>query len=102
MPKYTKKHLEAVGKRMAEYEEVLAAKSFIKLGGCDVCFSFPHDTARFCARCLFYSSRNDRDCMDSDSGNVGEECLSARAQRDQQQHLLLQLAKNGYEYREVE
>ena len=90
---YSKLNVDAVTVRMRQYEEVLAAPEFVQLDSCDVCDTVSTD----CLKCLFYTWDEDEDCMDTDT-QLGAACETKKAQRGQQQFLLSQMAKNGWEF----
>lgn len=94
---FTKEHVEAVSKRLREYEKALASKEFVLLEMCDVCETVPDvDDEDPCAGCLFNYYKDGSFCMTSKDGLVGARCRTKQQQRAQFRHLLGQLDKNGW------
>ena len=107
--KYTKKHIEAVEKRLQQYEDALASPVFKKLRSCGICRTVGtrHGLPN-CSRCLFnhdntldvYGQPQDEGCVSPyDGWMTGAWCETKEEQRRQFKYLLRQLDKNGYEWR---
>ena len=95
MPNYSKRHIEFVSERMRQHEQAQLSPEFVRLDLCDACI-----TVNSCRKCLF-CCRGDGErypCIGPD-GNTGHNCVSKEEQASQQEHLLSQLDKNGYEFK---
>ena len=107
--KYTKKHIEAVEKRLQQYEDALASPKFRQLRRCGICRTVGvKDRLPDCSRCLLnhngtldsYGDPQMEGCVNPDDGwMTGAWCDTKQDQRRQFKHLLRQLGKNGYEWR---
>ena len=104
--RYSKKHIAAVEARLQQYEEVLVrGKRFKRLDWCTICDDlensplFKGDT---CRHCLFSTG-----CFGGEGceGPIqyhyyGATCTTKAQQRTQYAHLLAQLDRNGYEFKQ--
>ena len=97
MPKYTKKHLEAVRKELQAIEIALDSRPITSCENINVC-----ESVGPCLECVYY--HEGKYCYSGGSSICGPPCdVSTRKLLLRlQKHLLSQLDKNGYEYREVE
>lgn len=93
--KYTKKHCEAVGARIQEYDEIIARKG-AKIVSCDIC-----TPKGGCERCLFQAKG--KSCLRRLPGKIRfpSSCNSTADLIARRDFLLSQIHKNGYEIVEV-